>query len=42
MMRAATKRARVARRMVMAMRVASDKEGKCGKGHGVNNKGGIG
>jgi hypothetical protein len=41
MMRAATKRARVARAMVMAMRVPGDKEGKGGKGHGLSNEGGV-
>ncbi len=38
---AATKRERVARAMVMAMRVEGNKEGKGGMGHGVGNKGGV-
>jgi hypothetical protein len=37
---AVTKRARMARAMMMAMRVPVDKEGKGGTGHGVN-KGGV-
>ncbi len=41
MMRAATKRVRAAREMVMTMRVPGNKEGKDGKGHGVSNKGGV-
>jgi hypothetical protein len=41
MMRAATKRARAARAMATAMRVAGDKEGKGGKGHGIGNEGGM-
>jgi hypothetical protein len=41
MMMAAAKRARMARAIVMAMRVASNKEGKGGTGHGVYNKGGM-
>jgi hypothetical protein len=38
---AVTKRARMARAMVMAMRVPVDEEGKGGTGHGVGNKGGM-
>ncbi len=38
---AATKRARMARAMVMAMRVPVDEEGKGGTGHGVGNKGDV-
>ncbi len=38
---AAMKRARMARVMVMAMRVPVDEEGKGGTGHGVGNKGGV-
>ncbi len=42
MMMAATKRARVERAMVMAMRVAGDKEGKDDdKEDGVGDKGGV-
>jgi hypothetical protein len=41
MMRAMTKRARVARTMVTAMRVPGDKDGKGGKGHGVGHKGSV-
>jgi hypothetical protein len=41
MMRAATKKARVARGVVVAMRVADNKEGKGGKGHLVGDKGGV-
>ncbi len=37
----ATKRARMARAMVTAIRVPVDKEGKGGTGHGVGNKGGM-
>jgi hypothetical protein len=37
MMMAATKRVRVARVMVMAMRVAGNKEGKGGMGYGVGD-----
>ncbi len=40
MVLALTKRARIARGMVTAMRVPVDKEGKGGTGHGVN-KGGV-
>ncbi len=38
---AVMKRARMARAMVMAMRVPVDKEGKGGTGHGVGGKGGV-
>ncbi len=41
MMMAATKRGRVARGMVMAMRVAGKEEGKGSTGHGTGNKGGV-
>ncbi len=41
MVMAVTKRARMARAMVMAMRVPVDKEGEGGTGHGVSNKGGV-
>ncbi len=41
MMTAVIKRARLAWAMVMAMRVAGNKEGKGGTGHGVGNKGGM-
>jgi hypothetical protein len=41
MMRATMKRARVARAMVMAMRVLGNKEGKGGKGHDVSNESGV-
>jgi hypothetical protein len=41
MMMAATKRVRVARAMVTAMRLAGNKEGKCGTGHGVRDEGGM-
>ncbi len=41
MMRAATKRARMARAMVMAMRVAGKEEGEGGMGHGIGNEGGV-
>ncbi len=42
MMMAATKRARVERAMVMAMRVVGDEEGKGNdKKDGVGNKGGM-
>jgi hypothetical protein len=40
MMMTAMKRVRVARAMVMAMRVTGNKEGKGGMGHGVGNEGG--
>ncbi len=38
---AATKKARMARAMVMAIRVPVDKEGKGGMDHGVGNEGGM-
>ncbi len=41
MMTVATKRVRVARVMVMAMRVAGDKEGKVNMGHCVGDKSGV-
>ncbi len=41
MMRAATKRARAVRAMVMAMRVVGGKEGKGSKGNGVSDEGGM-
>ncbi len=41
MMRVATKRARAARVIVIAMRMAGNKEGKGGKGHGIGNEGGV-
>ncbi len=41
MVMAATKRVRMARVMVTAMRVPVDKEGKGVTGHGVGNKGGM-
>jgi hypothetical protein len=41
MMTAATKRVRVARGMVTAMRAAGNKEGEGSMGHCVGNKGGI-
>jgi hypothetical protein len=41
MVMAVTKRARMARAMVTAMRVLVDKEGKGGTSHGVGNKGGM-
>ncbi len=41
MMMAATKRARMARAMVMEMRVPVDEEGKGGTDHGIGNKGGV-
>jgi hypothetical protein len=41
MVMAATKRARMARAMMMAMRVPVDKEGEGGTGHGIGNKGGM-
>ncbi len=41
MMTAATKRARVARAMVTAMRVVGTEEGKGGRGHDVGDKGGM-
>jgi hypothetical protein len=39
MVMAVTKRARMARAMVMAMRVLVDEEGEGGTGHGVNEGG---
>ncbi len=41
MMTAATKRAKVARVMVMAMRAVNNKEGKGSTGHGIGNKGSV-
>ncbi len=41
MIRAATKWARAARAMVMAMRVAGNNEGENGKNHGLNNVSGV-
>ncbi len=41
MMVAAMKKARLARAVVMGMRVVGDKEGKGGTGHGVGNEGGM-
>ncbi len=41
MMRVTTKRARVARAMVMAMRVPGNMEDKGGKGHSVGNECGM-
>jgi hypothetical protein len=41
MVMAAMKWARMARAMVMEMRVPVNKEGKGGMGHGVGNKGGM-
>ncbi len=41
MMTAATKRARVAKAMVMAMRVVGDNVGKGGMGHSISNEGGV-
>jgi hypothetical protein len=41
MMRAATKRAGVAKAMVTALRVVGNKEGKDGKGNGIGDKGGM-
>jgi hypothetical protein len=38
---AATKRARVARTMVTAMRVAGNEEGKGRMGHGIDNEGSV-
>ncbi len=38
---AVTKRARMARAMVMAMWVLVDEEGKGGTGHGVDDEGGV-
>jgi hypothetical protein len=41
MVMAVTKRARMARAMVTAMRVPVDKDGEGGTGHGVGNEGGV-
>ncbi len=41
MMRATMKRARVARVMVMAMRVPGIKKGEGGKCHGIGNEGDV-
>ena len=41
MVMAVTKRARMARAMVTAMRVLGNKKGKSGKGHGISSKGGV-
>ncbi len=41
MVMAVTKRARMARAMVMAMRVPVDEDGEGGTGHGVSNEGGV-
>ncbi len=41
MVMAVTKRARMARAMVMAMRVPVDKEDECGTGHSVGDEGGV-
>jgi hypothetical protein len=41
MVMAATKRARMVRSKVTAMKVPVDKEGKGDTGHGINNKGGV-
>ncbi len=38
---AATKRVRMARAIVTAMRVPFDKEGKGGMDHGIGNEGGV-
>ncbi len=38
---AVTKRATMVRAIVMTMRVAGNKEGKGGMGHGVGNKDGM-
>ncbi len=38
---AVTKRARMARAMVMAIRVPVDKESKGGMGHGVGDEGSV-
>jgi hypothetical protein len=39
MMKAATKRVRASRALVMVMRVVGNKEGKGGKGHGIGEEG---
>jgi hypothetical protein len=41
MVMAATKRARMARVMVMAMRLPVDEKGKGDTGHGIGDKGGV-
>jgi hypothetical protein len=41
MVMAATKRARMTRAMVMAMRVPVDEESEGGTGHGVGDEGGV-
>jgi hypothetical protein len=41
MVMAVTKRARMVRAMVTAMRVPVDEEGEGGMGHGVGNEGGV-
>ncbi len=41
MVMAVTKRARMARAMVTAMRVPINEEGEGGTGHGIGNKGGV-
>ncbi len=41
MVMAVTKRAKMARVMLTAMRVPVNKEGKGGMGHGIGNKGGM-
>jgi hypothetical protein len=41
MVMAVTKRARMARAMVMAMRVPVNKDGKGGTSHGVGDEGGV-
>jgi hypothetical protein len=41
MMTSATKRARVARVFMMAMRVVGDNESKGGTGHGIGDKSGV-
>ncbi len=38
---AVTKRARMARAMLTAMRVPVDKDGEGGTGHGVGDEGGV-
>ncbi len=38
---AVTKRERMARAMVTAMKVPVDKDGKGGTGHGIGNEGGV-
>ncbi len=41
MVMAVTKRVRMARAMVTAMRVPVDEEGKGGMGHGIGDEGGV-